>query len=97
MKRGQIVNCNLKLRDSKGNVFYLKDTIFSFPYDRDRYFLDFNNFEDRRIINKTKKNENLTVLDIEIIQELGWKHRTKDYTEAKKNDEKRNNITGAYE
>ena len=37
------------------------------------------------------------VLDIEIISKLGFENRVKGYGVGIKNDEKRNNITGAYE
>jgi hypothetical protein len=37
------------------------------------------------------------VLDIDIISVLGYENLTNDYTEIKKSDEKRNNITGAYD
>lgn len=37
------------------------------------------------------------VLDIEIINRLGFENRAKGYDVGIKNDEKRNNITGAYE
>jgi hypothetical protein len=37
------------------------------------------------------------VLNIDIISVLGYENLTNYYTEIKKSDEKRNNITGAYE
>ena len=37
------------------------------------------------------------VLDIDVICSLGFENLTNEYTEVKKSDEKRNNITGAYE
>lgn len=37
------------------------------------------------------------VLEIEIISKLGFENRIKGYDIGIKNDEKRNNITGAYE
>lgn len=37
------------------------------------------------------------VLDIDIICSLGFENLTNEFTEVKKSDEKRNNITGAYE
>lgn len=37
------------------------------------------------------------VLDVEIISRLGFENRVKGYDVGIKNDEKRNNITGAYE
>jgi hypothetical protein len=37
------------------------------------------------------------VLDIDVICSLGFENLTNEFTEVKKSDEKRNNITGAYE
>ena len=37
------------------------------------------------------------VLNIDIISVLGYENLSNDYTEIKKSDEKRNNITGAYD
>lgn len=37
------------------------------------------------------------VIDIEIISRLGFENRTKGYDIGIRSDEKRNNITGAYE
>lgn len=97
IERGQIVLCNLTLQDNKGKKIELKKVLFSFPYDRDRMYLHYSDFEDRRLIHKAKKKEDLRVLKIEVLKELGYKSNTKKYTEVKKNEEKRNNITGAYE
>lgn len=97
MKDGQIVLCNLKLRSLKGKTIYLKDVIFSKPYDKERKVLIFSNIEDRNIICKTKLKEDLFILEVEIIKELGFKHNNNNFTKAIKSDEKRNTITGAYE
>ena len=37
------------------------------------------------------------VLNIDVICSLGFENNTKDFIELNKSDEKRNNITGAYE
>lgn len=37
------------------------------------------------------------VLDIDVICSLGFENNSSGYTELKKSEEKRNNITGAYE
>ena len=37
------------------------------------------------------------VLDIDVICSLGFENLSNEFTEVKKSDEKRNNITGAYE
>lgn len=97
MKDGQIVLCNLKLRTLSGRLVYLKDIIFSKPYESERNVLIYSKIEDRNIICKTKLKEDLFILDIEIIKELGFKHKSNNFTKAIKSDEKRNTITGAYE
>lgn len=37
------------------------------------------------------------VIKVDIIKSLGFENTTKEYIELNKSDEKRNNITGAYE
>lgn len=37
------------------------------------------------------------ILNVEFIKSLGFENKATGFTESKKSDEKRNNITGAYE
>lgn len=97
MELGEICIVNLKLRNEKGKVFYLNDVIFSHPYEKKRTKLLYSDFNDRRTIHKTKFKEDLQILEIEVLKSVGWKSKLKDYTEVKKNEERRNKITGAYE
>lgn len=48
-------------------------------------------------LDRLKVKEPLKVVSIEVIVSLGYANTTNDYTEVNKSDEKRNNITGAYE
>lgn len=97
LKPGEIGIVNLKLRTLNGSIFYLNDVVFSHPYDKKRNKLSYDNFDDRRLISKTKFKQDLFIVDIEVLQSVGWKNKSKNYTEVKKNEETRNKITGAYE
>lgn len=83
MKRKEIFYCNLILQNGKDKI-HLKNVVY-----KDENGL----FKNSRLGIK----EPLKVLKIDIIQSLGFENLTNDYTEAKKSNEKRNEITGAYE
>ena len=97
LQLGQIGLVNLTLRNSKGKIFKLQDVIFSQPYDKKRSVLKYSDMFDRRTIIKTKQKEDLFILEVELIKELGWRSKIKSYTEVKASTEIRNKITGAYE
>lgn len=48
-------------------------------------------------LERLKVKEPLKVVSVEVIVSLGFANTTNDYTEFIKSDEKRNDITGAYE
>jgi hypothetical protein len=83
MERKEIFYCNLTLQNGK-ETLYLKNVVYKYE---DGYFKN---------IRLGIKNP-LKVLKIEIIESLGFENLTNEYTEVKKSNEKRNNITGAYE
>jgi hypothetical protein len=83
MERREIFYCNLTLQNGK-ETLYLKNVVYKYE---DGYFKN---------IRLGIKNP-LKVLKIEIIESLGFENLTNEYTEVKKSNEKRNNITGAYE
>lgn len=83
MERKEIFYCNLTLQNGKDTIF-LKNVVYKYE---DGYFKNI-----RLGIKKPLK-----VLKIEIIASLGFENLTNEFTEVKKSDEKRNNITGAYE
>lgn len=97
LQLGEIGIVNLKLRTEKGKILNLNDVVFSHPYDKKRTKLSYSNFEDRRLISKTKFKENLHILEIEVLQSVGWKNKSKDYTEHKANKPLLRNIDGSYD
>ena len=94
---GEIVLCNLKLKPIKKESFYLKDVIFSNPYEKKRFELIYSNRNDRRLIDLTGFKEDLKIINIEVISRHGFKNKSKGFTLAKKSDNSRNKITGTYE
>lgn len=83
MERKEIFYCNLTLQNGKDNI-YLKNVVYK---DNNGYFKNI----------RLGIKEPLKVLKVEVIKSLGFENLSKEYDEVKKSDEKRNNITGAYE
>jgi len=87
VKIGEIVYCNLTI-EHKGNKHILKEVVYK------------NNgelFYKRNYLEKLKIKEAVKVIDVDVISRLGFENKSKEFTEVKANNEKRNKITGAYE
>ena len=54
-------------------------------------------FYKRKHLEKLKIKEPVKVIDVDVISRLGFENKSKEFTEVKANNEKRNKITGAYE
>lgn len=87
VKIGEIVYCNLTI-EYKGNKHMLKEVV---------YKNDGNLFYKRSCLEKLKIKEAVKVIDVNVISRLGFENKSKEFTEVKANNEKRNKITGAYE
>lgn len=61
---------------------------------KDKKKVNINNVVFKNVDGYYKGNE---VLEIDVICSLGFENNLSSYTEIKKSEEKRNNITGAYE
>jgi hypothetical protein len=83
MKRKEIFYCNLTLQDGK-NTIELKKVVYK---EEEGYFKNV----------RLGIKEPLKVIKIDIITSLGFENLSNEYTEVKQSNEKRNNITGAYE
>jgi hypothetical protein len=83
MERKEIFYCNLTLQNGKDNM-YLKNVVYKY---NNGYFKNI----------RLGIKEPLKVLKIDIIKSLGFENISNKYYEVKKSNEKRNNITGAYE
>lgn len=97
LEKGEIAVVNLKVRCSKNKIHYIKDVIFSHPYEQLKTKLIYEDIEDRKSVKKINKSEDLIILEIEVLQKVGMKHKSNKFYTAKINDEIRNKITGAYE
>lgn len=97
IKPGQIVYCNIKCKTLKNKIMEVKGIVYASEYSGFNPNLSFNNSDDRFTIRKFNVKEDLIITGIEIIKELGFKNKSKEFTEVKASDEKRNKITGAYE
>jgi hypothetical protein len=83
MERKEIFYCNLTLQKEK-EILYLKNVVYK---ETDGYFKN----------TRLGIKEPLKVLKVEVIKSLGFENLSNEYDEVKKSNEKRNNITGAYE
>jgi len=83
MERKEIFYCNLTLQNGKDKL-YLKNVVYK---ETDGYFKNI----------RLGVKEPLKVLKVEVIKSLGFENLSNEYDEVKKSDEKRNNITGAYD
>ena len=54
-------------------------------------------FYKRNHLEKLKIKEAVKVIDVDVIARLCSENKSKEFTEVKANNEKRNKITGAYE
>ena len=87
VKFGEIVYCDLTI-EYKENKHILKEVV---------YKNDGKLFYKRNHLEKLKIKEAVKVIDVNVISRLGFENKSKEYTEVKANNEKRNKTTGAYE
>jgi len=78
----EIFYCNLKVLNDN-QVVDVKEVVYK---DVDGYYRNMKLFK-----------KPVKVLNIDIIKSLGFENVTSEFTSVQKSDEKRNNITGAYE
>ncbi len=83
MERKEIFYCNLTLQNGKDKL-YLKNVVYK---ETDGYFKNI----------RLGVKQSLKVLKVDVIKSLGFENLSNEYDEVKKSDEKRNNITGAYD
>lgn len=83
MEAKEIFYCNLTLQNGKEKII-LRKVIYK---ESNGYFKNI----------RLGIKEPLKVLNVDVIKSLGFESISSGYTEVTKSDEKRNNITGAYE
>ena len=88
MKKGEIVYCNLKVRH-KNKTIILKKVVYKLT---DGFYYK------KYILDRYKINEKVQVLNVDIIERLGFENKNLGYTTAIANDNHtRNKITGSYD
>ena len=87
ISKGEIVYCNMTIKH-KGKKHELKKIVYKNVGKK---------FTKKHYLKPLGINECVDIIDIEILSRLGFENTSKEYTEVKKSNEKRNNITGAYE
>jgi len=104
--KGEIVYCDITYQYDrpfrnviKTETVKLYNVVFGRGYDCGFPILDYTTYKrDIRKINKKKPLEcDVKVVGLQIHERVGFKNKSKRYTEVKKNIEQRNKITGAYE
>lgn len=84
---GEIVFCDLTIIH-KGNKYKLEEVVYK------------NNgglFYKPLYLEKLKIKEPVKVEDVRVISRLGFESKSKEFTQVKASNEKRNKTTGAYE
>ena len=95
IEKGEIVYANLVLKDKSNKIYDLRKVVFSRNWECDFPVLakkDYNRF----LLRYNIKLEEVEVIDCEIISRTGYKHKSKGYISAKKNEQIRDEVTGAY-
>ena len=75
LEKGEIAVVNLKVRCSKNKIYFIKDIIFSHPYEKLKTKLIYEDILDRKSVKKINKKEDLIILEIDVIQKVGMKFK----------------------
>ena len=100
VKVGEIVYATITLKDTRNKMHELRKVVFSRQWKCSYPHLDHQCY--RRFLTQnglvTSKGEIIEaeVIDVKIHARTGFKNRAKGYTTAKKNEQIRDSVTGAY-
>ncbi|MDA9663573.1 hypothetical protein N9T80_00355 [bacterium] len=92
---GEIVYTTITLKDEKNKIHELRKVVFSRNWDCEYPILRKEHYSRFLTQNNVKKSD-ATVVDVIIHARTGFKHKSKGFTTAKKNEQIRDTITGAY-
>jgi len=87
MKGKEIIHANIKVTHKKKQIKITDIVILS----------DDKIFNNKRVLKKYGIKDPIAIDEIEVISSLGFQNSTSEFATVKKSDEKRNEITGAYE
>ena len=97
---GEIVYATISLRDVKNKLHELRKVVFSREWNCNYPHLDKKKY--KRFLSQnglvTNKGDVIEaeVIDVKILAKTGFKNRAVGYSSAKKNEQIRDSVTGAY-
>ena len=94
IKEGEIVYATFKVKDNDNKEYELRKVVFSREWKSEYPILRKEIYA--RFLKQNGIKKDCIILDIKILARTGFKNRAKGYTTAKKNEQVRDAVTGAY-
>tara|TARA_Y100001968_G_C19397472_1_gene739153 strand:+ start:281 stop:577 length:297 start_codon:yes stop_codon:yes gene_type:complete len=91
---GEIVYADVTLLDEKDKKIELRKVVFSREWKCNFPHLETSHYH--RFLKQNSIKGNAKIISLKILSRTGFKHKNKGYTNAKKSDQVRDNVTGAY-
>ena len=94
IKEGEIVYATFKVKDNDNKEHELRKVVFSREWKSEYPVLRKEIYA--RFLKQNGIKTDCTIFDLKILARTGFKNRAKGYTTAKKNEQIRDAVTGAY-
>ena len=94
IKEGEIVYATLKVKDNNNKEYELRKIVFSREWKSEYPVLRKEIYA--RFLKQNGIKTDCTILDVKIFARTGFKNRAVGYVIAKKNEQIRDEVTGAY-
>jgi hypothetical protein len=94
IKVGEIVYATITVKDEKNKTHELRKVVFSREWESEYPILRQEVYT--RFLKQNNIKTDCTIIDVIILAHTGFKHKAKGYTTAKRNEQIRDDITGAY-
>lgn len=94
IKVGEIVYATITVKDEKNKTHELRKVVFSRQWESEYPILRQEVYT--RFLKQNNIKKDCTIIDVIILAHTGFKHKAKGYTRAKRNEQIRDAITGAY-
>ena len=94
IKVGEIVYATITVKDEKNKIHELRKVVFSREWKCEYPVLRQDLYS--RFLKQNNVKTDCTIIDVSILAHTGFKHKAKGYTTAKRNEQIRDTITGAY-
>ena len=94
IKEGEIVYATFKVKDNNNKEYELRKVVFSREWKSEYPILRKDIYV--RFLKQNGIKTDCTILDVKILARTGFKNRSKGYSTAKKNEQIRASVAGAY-